>query len=212
MRKATRHALQPPASGGTGPFAPVFTKRMGLNSISLSDLQRALRAPSFISGLWVAAIALMTGLLMPRVGLTQVSYQIVWVAIGEAASSDGSGAVRAGRQLFDAGELAALSLDSVRVSRVDVEPTLSEIPVGARWCMSSLNIRAFDPDQKLIPEAPLTVTVRQDHRPHIGLKRSRKDICLHPTEAGEYSVRLTSLLPAPDGSMRGAQVFLHVTD
>jgi len=33
-----------------------------------------------------------------------------------------------------------------------------------------------------------------------------------PNEPGEYPVRLTSMLPAQDGTMRGAQMFIRVSD
>ncbi|MGH8175369.1 MAG: hypothetical protein ACREV5_03790 [Steroidobacter sp.] len=105
-----------------------------------------------------------------------------------------------------------MSLNNIRVSRVEVEPAVTEITVGSVWCLSALDMRAFGPERELIPQAPLSITVRQDHRAKIRLKRTRKDICLRPVDAGEYPVRLTSLLPAPDGSMRGAQVFLRVRD
>jgi hypothetical protein len=147
----------------------------------------------------------------PLFSFAQPGFQIVWVVVGEAATSDDSGAVRAGRRLFDAGDLASLSLHNVRITKVDVEPSVSEIRVGQQLCLSMLRMRAFGADQVVVPEAPLSVTVRQDHRVNIGLKRSRTDICLRPIEAGEYPVRLTSLLPAPDGSMRGAQVFVRVS-
>jgi hypothetical protein len=144
--------------------------------------------------------------------LPQVGFQIVWVVIGEASTSSKSAPSRAGRQLFDGGDLASLSLKDVHVANVDVEPVVSEIHVGDEWCLSSLSIQAFGPQREPIPAAPLSVSVRQDHREHLGLQRSRKDICLRPVKPGEYSVRLTSLLPAPDGSMRGAQVFLRVAE
>ena len=161
---------------------------------------------------FLASVLMAIAAVVPPVSLAQPGFQIVWVIVCEAATSNHSGAVRAGRRLFDAGDLASLSLDNVRVAKVDVEPSVSEIQVGEQLCLSSLRMRAFGPDQALVPEAPLSVTVRQDHRANIGLKRSRKDICMRPVEAGEYPVRLTSLLPAPDGSMRGAQVFVRVSD
>jgi hypothetical protein len=157
-----------------------------------------------------AALALLV--MVSTAALSQVGFQIVWVVVGEASTSNGSDPARAGRRLFDGGELASLSLKNVRVTSVAVEPVVSEIRVGDQWCLSSLRMQAFGPQRESIPAAPLSITVRQDHREHIGLQRSRKDICLRPVKPGEYSVRLTSLLPAPDGSMRGAQVFLRVAE
>ena len=155
----------------------------------------------------LASIALVSTAALPQVG-----FQIVWVVVGEASTSDRSDPPRAGRRLFDGGDLASLSLKNVRVTSVEVEPVVSVISVGDEWCLSSLRMHAFGPQREPIPAAPLSISVRQDHREHIGLQHSRLDICLHPAKPGEYSVRLTSLLPAPDGSMRGAQVFLRVAE
>jgi hypothetical protein len=157
-----------------------------------------------------AALGLMA--LVSTAALPQVGFQIVWVVVGEASTSDGSDPPRAGRRLFDGGDLASLSLKNVRVMNVQVEPVVSELRVGDEWCLSALRMHAYGPDRAPIPGAPLSITVRQDHREHLGLRRSRKDICLRPVKAGEYSIRLTSLLPAADGSMRGAQVFLRVAE
>jgi hypothetical protein len=159
----------------------------------------------------VAAVLALLALL-PTSALPQTGFQIVWVVVGEASTSNRSDPPRAGRRLFDGGELASMSLKNVRVTSVEVEPVVSEIRVGDEWCLSSLRMHAFGPQREPIPTAPLSVSVRQDHREHIGLQHSPKDICLRPVKAGEYSVRLTSLLPAPDGSMRGAQVFLRVAE
>jgi hypothetical protein len=142
----------------------------------------------------------------------QPDFQIVWVVVGEAASADDKGAVRAGRRLFDVSDLAALALDNVRITQVHALPVVTELRVGEVWCLTELQVRAIDADGAAAPGAPVSVSVRQDHREHIGLKRTRKNICLKPSEPGEYPMRLTSLLPAPDGSTRGAQIFLRVAD
>lgn len=148
----------------------------------------------------------------PLRSLAQGGFQIVWVNVGEVATADAAGNARAGRRLFDAGDLASLTLANVRIGRVEVEPATIRLHVGQQWCLTSLAMHAFGPDRQFVPAAPLSITVRQDHREHIGLRRSRKDICVRPVSAGEYPVRFTSLLPAPDGSMRGAQIFITVVD
>jgi hypothetical protein len=140
----------------------------------------------------------------------QPDFQIVWVAVGEAATADKKGVVRAGRRLFDVSDLASLSLDNVRIIEVEALPVVTELRVGEAWCLTQLQMTALGADRGAVPAAPLSITVRQDHREHIGLTRTRKNICLKPTQAGEYPLRLTSLLPAPDGSTRGAQIFLRV--
>lgn len=142
--------------------------------------------------------------------LGQNDFQIVWVVIGEAATAENGGPARAARHLFMAPDLLDMSMNNVKVSRVDVQPAVTEIDLGERLCLSSLSMRAFGPDQQLIAAAPLSIAVRQDHRERLGLRRSRRDVCLRPHDPGEYPVRLTSLMPAPDGTMRGAQLFLRV--
>lgn len=149
--------------------------------------------------------------LVSAAALAQPDFQIVWVRVGEAATQSDAGQARAGRRLFDAGDLASLSMNNVRITRIDAEPVVSHIRVGEQWCLSRLHLSARDADQQPAPSAPLSVTVRQDQREHLGIRRSRKDICVRPNAPGEYPIRLTSLLPAPDGSMRGAQVFVRVS-
>ena len=140
----------------------------------------------------------------------QGEFQIVWVNVGEAATENVSGAARAGKRLFAGAELAKLSLENVRVARIDAAPVVTEIALGQQWCLSALDVRAFDAEQELVPAAPLSVTVRQDQRPRLQMKRTARDLCVRPSEPGEYPLRLTSVLPAPDGSIRGAQIFLRV--
>lgn len=142
----------------------------------------------------------------------QTGYQIVWVVIGEASSATGNGSAHAGRQLFMASDLVSKSLANVKIEQVDVSPTVTEIQIGERLCVSTMNIRAVGPERQLIEAAPLSISVRQDHKPRLGLSRSKRDICVKPSEAGEYPVRLTSMLPARDGTMRGVQVFVRVSD
>jgi hypothetical protein len=142
----------------------------------------------------------------------QTPYQIVWVVIGEASSATDNGSAHAGRQLFMASDLVAKSLANVKIELVDVSPAIIELDVDDRLCVSAMNIRALGPERELVDGAPLSISVRQDHKQRLGLKRSKRDICVKPNEPGEYPVRLTSMLPAQDGTMRGAQVFIRVSD
>jgi hypothetical protein len=157
-----------------------------------------------------AAALLWSFLAVPLSAAAQpVDYQVAWVVIGDAAAADDQGQVRAGTQLFRASDLLKLSLNDVKVARVSVEPVVTQLTVGAQVCISSLAIRAYAPDQQPISGAPLSISVRQDQRDRLRKTRSKGDICLRPEQAGEYPVRLTSLVPAPDGSVRGAQIFLR---
>ena len=139
-------------------------------------------------------------------------FQIVWVVIGEASSGSDKAPAHAGRQLFMASDLVSRSLANVRIEQVEVEPVVNELTKGQRLCLAKMSIRTLGPGKELVGGAPLSISVRQDHKPRLGLKRSKRDICLQPTEAGEYPVRLTSMLPANDGSTRGAQVYLRVRE
>lgn len=139
-------------------------------------------------------------------------FQIVWVVIGEASSGSDKDPAHAGRQLFMASDLVSKSLANVRIEQVEVEPVVNQLTTGQRLCLAKMSIRTLGPGKELVGGAPLSISVRQDHKLRLGLKRSKRDICLQPTEAGEYPVRLTSMLPASDGSTRGAQVYLRVSD
>jgi hypothetical protein len=142
----------------------------------------------------------------------QAAYQIVWVVIGEASSATDNGSAHAGRQLFMASDLVSKSLANIKIEQVDVSPAITELNVGDKLCLSAMNIRALGPERELVGAAPLSISVRQDHKQRMGLRRSKRDICVRPNEPGEYPVRLTSLLPARDGTMRGAQIFIRVSE
>lgn len=164
-------------------------------------------------GMRLAAILLVAAAVaLPTAAAQQGPFQIVWVVIGEASSASDKDPAHAGRQLFMASDLVSKSLANVRVEQVDVAPVVNELAIGQRLCLAKMNIRALGPGKEMVGGAPLSISVRQDHRLRLGLSRSKRDICLQPTAAGEYPVRLTSMLPARDGTTRGAQVYLRVSD
>lgn len=142
----------------------------------------------------------------------QAAYQIVWVVIGEASSATDKDPAHAGRQLFMASDLLSASLANIKVEQVDVTPSISQLNVGQRLCVGKMNIRALGPKRALVGGAPLSISIRQDHKQRLGLNRSKRDICMKPSEPGEYQVRLTSMLPAKDGTIRGAQIFIRVSN
>jgi hypothetical protein len=148
----------------------------------------------------------------PGVHLAAQDFQIVWVSVGEAEANRGEKPARAGSHLFMASDLMSLSMKNVKVARVDVAPSVSQIPIGKRLCVSSLSIKAFDPAGGTLPNAPLSISVRQDQKQKLALERTKDDICVTPSAPGEYPIRFSSLLPAKDGTTRGAQIFLRVSD
>src|SRR5690606_8898350 len=101
---------------------------------------------------------------------------------------------------------------NVKVEQVEVEPVIHQLDVGQRLCLTQMDIRTTGPGRQPVGGAPLSISVRQDHRDQLGLSRSKRDICLRPSEAGEYPLRLTSMLPARDGTTRGAQVYIRVSE
>jgi hypothetical protein len=139
-------------------------------------------------------------------------FQIEWTIIGQAAASDAIRPARAGKALFTTADLSTLSLQNVRVARVDVQPVILRVATGQQVCVPTLEIQAFDSESRPVGNAPLSIAVRRDHEKALQLTRSKQNICLRPATAGEYPVRFSSLLPAPDGTMRGAQVFVRAED
>jgi hypothetical protein len=95
------------------------------------------------------------------------------------------------------------------VVRVEVEPAVLPVAVGKQVCRSTLQVRAFGPDGRGLAGAPLTIEIRADQKLQLQLTRPKGDLCMRPASAGEYPIRFTSKLPAPDDSQRGAQVFLR---
>lgn len=160
-------------------------------------------------GSWLAVMVLLTA---GRPGpAAAADFQIVWVVIGEAAAA-GQEPMQVGRHLFMAADLAAFALKRITISRVEVEPVVTNLSVGERFCLDSLHLSAYGADRSMVEGAPASISVRQDYRDGMGLESSKRNICMTPTVAGEYPIRFTSLVPAADGSMRGAQIFVRVRD
>lgn len=139
-------------------------------------------------------------------------FTIEWTVVGQAAGPDAVRPVRAGKELFSTSDISALSMQNVRVARVEVQPVVLQVATGQQVCFPTLKIQAFDSDSKPVPNAPLSIAVRRDHEKALQLTRSKENICVRPNKAGEYPIRFSSLLPAPDGTMRGAQAFIRVQD
>jgi hypothetical protein len=120
-------------------------------------------------------------------------------------------------QWTPAGEVVAAGKDAVpvqrssKVVRVDVEPAVLPVAVGKQVCISTLHVRAFGPDGRGLAGAPMTIEIRADQKLQLQLTRPKGDLCVRPARAGEYPIRFTSKLPAPDDSQRGAQIFLRAS-
>jgi hypothetical protein len=115
------------------------------------------------------------------------------------------------------GEVVSAQKDAVpiqggsKVVRVDVEPAIVPLAVGKQVCLSTFQMRAFGPDGRALAAAPLTIEIRQDQRLDLQLTRPNGDLCMRPARTGEYPIRFTSKLPAPDDTKRGAQIFLRAS-
>jgi hypothetical protein len=137
----------------------------------------------------------MAGLACPVPGFPQrADFTIAWTNIGEVASQAPEAATKVQRD--------------TRIVRVDVQPTIVEVAVGKQICMSSFQVHAFAADGKPVAGVPLSISVREDHRPQLQLTHLQ-GICMRPARSGEYPIRLTSKVPAADDTLRGAQVFLR---
>jgi hypothetical protein len=144
-----------------------------------------------------AVVVILLSLVAPIQGAAQVAdFKVAWTTLGEVVS---------------AAEGPAVTMQpGTKVVRVDVQPTIVEVAAGKQVCISSLQVRAFGADGRPIAGVPLVIAVRQDHKPQLQLTHS-KVICMRPSRKGEYPIRFTSKLPAPDDTLRGAQVFLRAS-
>jgi hypothetical protein len=122
-------------------------------------------------------------------------FKIVWSTVGEAVSK---------------GKDAVPLQKSSKVVRVDVQPAELSVPLGTQVCISTLDVRAFTADGQALAGAPLTMTIREDQKLALQLTRPKGDFCVRPASPGEYPIRFTSKVPAPDATLRGAQIFLRV--
>ena len=122
-------------------------------------------------------------------------FKIVWSTVGEVVS---------------AGKDAVPIQRGAKVVRVEVEPAIVPLAVGKQVCISTLDVRAFTADGQALAGAPLTMTIREDQKLALQLTRPKGDFCVRPASPGEYPIRFTSKVPAPDATLRGAQIFLRV--
>jgi len=121
-------------------------------------------------------------------------FKIAWTPVAEVVSK---------------GKDAVPVQPRAKVVRVDVEPAIIPSKVGKQLCVSTLEVRAFGPDGRALAGAPLSIVIREDQKLQLQLTRPKGDLCVRPASPGEYPIRFTSKLPAPDDTQRGAQIFLR---
>lgn len=148
-------------------------------------------------GIRSVAVALLTSCCLAAVPpVFGQDFKVVWTPIGEVAS---------------AGKEAMPIQRGAKVVRVDVEPAIVTVAVGKQVCLSTLQVRAFGPDGGALAGAPVSIEIRFDHKVQLQLTHPKGDICMRPARPGEYPIRFTSKLLAPDATQRGAQVFLRAS-
>jgi hypothetical protein len=142
------------------------------------------------------AVAVLAGCFAAAGVAQRADFKVLWSTLAEVAST---------------GKDAAAVQRGSKIVRVDVEPAIVAIAVGKQVCLSTLQMHAFGPDSQPLAGAPLSVSIRDDQKLQLQLTRPKGDICMRPARAGEYPIRFTSKLPAPDDTRRGAQVFLRAS-
>lgn len=142
------------------------------------------------------AVTLLAGCFAAAAVAQRADFKVLWSTLGEVVST---------------GKDVAKVQPGSKVMRVDVEPAIVNIAVGRQLCLSSLQVRAIGPDSRPLAGAPLSISIREDQKVSLQLTHPKGDICMRPARAGEYPVRFTSKLPAPDGTRRGAQLFLRAS-
>lgn len=123
-------------------------------------------------------------------------FKVVWTTLGDVPSA--------------AKDAVPIQRGS-KVVRVDAQPAVIPVAVGKQVCMSALDLRAFGPDGGALAGAPLTIAIREDQKVQLQVTRPKGDLCVRPASPGEYPVRFTSKLAAPDDTKRGAQIFIRAS-
>jgi hypothetical protein len=123
-------------------------------------------------------------------------FKVLWSTVGEVVS---------------AGKDAVPVRSGAKVVRVDVEPAILPMTAGKQVCVSTLQVRAIGPDGRALAGAPLSIVIREDQKVQLQLTHPNGDLCMRPASSGEYPIRFTSKLPAPDDTKRGAQIYLRVS-
>jgi hypothetical protein len=142
------------------------------------------------------AVVLLIGCCLATVPPTGAQdFKVQWTPLGEVVS---------------AGQDAVPIQRGAKVVRVDVQPSILPVALGKQVCISALQVRAFGADGRALAGATLAIAIREDQKLQLQLTRPKGDLCMRPASPGEYPVRFTSKLPAPDDTLRGAQIFLRV--
>lgn len=137
----------------------------------------------------------------------QSNLNIVWREVAQA-HSNAAGASPTVQPLAAA---SAPAPATVKVDRLVVSPAIVSGSVGKTVCISQLDIAAYTESGQRAQGVPVSVDMQQDHLRKLTFTPRARDLCFRPQQAGEYIIRLSSKVPAADGTLRGAQVFVRVS-
>jgi hypothetical protein len=132
---------------------------------------------------------------------------IVWREIAQARSN----AQGASPTVQSLASQSPPSPESPKVDRVEIAPEIVRGSVGALVCISQLDIAAYTHAGERASAVPLSIDMQQQQLRKLTFSPKPNDLCFRPREPGEYAIRFSSKLPAADGTLRGAQVFVRVS-
>jgi hypothetical protein len=135
------------------------------------------------------------------------AFDIHWrtIAVAESTAPGAKAQLRRTGARLDKADASGIAVD-----RVEVEPAVLSAQVGQTVCLGQFDYAAFFNDQR-VPGLKLMLDVRADHLPQLQMSAPAGDVCFKPSAPGEYPVRITSLTPARDSTLRGAQIYLRVS-
>ena len=153
---------------------------------------------------WIAVISW----LACNVAWSQTSFTIQWREVAQVqTSAAGEPAV--------VKPLAAKSpsqASEAKVERIAIEPAVLRTGRGKIVCLSRFDIAAYGPAGERTASVPLELHMQEQHLRTLTFESKPKDLCFRVTQTGELAIRLTSKIPARDGTYRGAQAFVRVGD
>lgn len=132
---------------------------------------------------------------------------IVWRRVAQARSNAAGASPTVQALMAAPGPVSA----HVKVDRIVIAPAVITGTIGKPVCISQLDIAAYTDSGQRAHAVPLMVDMQQEHLRKLTFSTRNNDLCLRPTQTGEFTIRFSSQVPAADGTLRGAQVFVRVS-
>lgn len=98
---------------------------------------------------------------------------------------------------------------AMKIERMSIEPAVVRTRVGSLVCLSQFDIVALGKAGERASSVPLELAMQEQQMRKLTFESKPKDLCFRPTQPGELALRLTSKVPASDGTYRGAQAFVR---